>query len=123
MPNAGGVLILGLGCESNQINKLLAEIPDLDRTRLRAFAAQALAVGAERIDFAQMQFAELAEQARALSRTLEAHGFRVAVFTDLAAFRAATVDAAAVRARYGIALDARPARPGFPAGHFPDRKP
>jgi len=40
-PNAGGVLIVGLGCESNQIDKLLAEIPEADRTRLRAFSAQA----------------------------------------------------------------------------------
>ncbi|MCC5980366.1 MAG: altronate dehydratase [Oceanicaulis sp.] len=40
-PNAGGVLIVGLGCESNQIDKLLEAAPDLDRTRIRAFAAQA----------------------------------------------------------------------------------
>lgn len=40
-PNAGGVLILGLGCENNQLDALLAEIPDLDRARLRSFAAQA----------------------------------------------------------------------------------
>lgn len=40
-PNAGGVLILGLGCENNQLDALLKEIPDLDRTRLRSFATQA----------------------------------------------------------------------------------
>jgi altronate hydrolase len=40
-PNAGGVLILGLGCESNQLAALLDSIPELDRTRVRAFAAQA----------------------------------------------------------------------------------
>lgn len=39
-PNAGGVLILGLGCENNQLEALVKEIPDLDRARLRAFAAQ-----------------------------------------------------------------------------------
>ncbi len=38
-PNAGGVLILGLGCESNQLAGLLAEIGDGDG-RIRAFAAQ-----------------------------------------------------------------------------------
>lgn len=38
-PNAGGVLILGLGCESNQLAGLLAEVGDRDG-RLRAFAAQ-----------------------------------------------------------------------------------
>jgi altronate hydrolase len=37
-PNAGGVLILGLGCESNQLDALLAEIGDQDR--IRAFTTQ-----------------------------------------------------------------------------------
>lgn len=40
-PNAGGVLILGLGCESNQLSKLLADIPESERERIRYFAAQA----------------------------------------------------------------------------------
>lgn len=40
-PNAGGVLILGLGCESNQLSKLLSEIPESERDRIRHFAAQA----------------------------------------------------------------------------------
>lgn len=40
-PNAGGVLIVGLGCESNQLEPLLAELPDAQRARVRAFAAQA----------------------------------------------------------------------------------
>lgn len=40
-PNAGGVLILGLGCESNQLQALLDSAPHLDRNRLRAFTAQA----------------------------------------------------------------------------------
>jgi altronate hydrolase len=40
-PNAGGVLILGLGCESNQLKQLLAEIPEADRAHIRSFAAQA----------------------------------------------------------------------------------
>jgi altronate hydrolase len=40
-PNAGGVLVLGLGCESNQLDALLPLIPDADPARLRAFAAQA----------------------------------------------------------------------------------
>jgi altronate hydrolase len=39
-PNAGGVLILGLGCESNQLDKLLADIPAAERQHIRAFAAQ-----------------------------------------------------------------------------------
>jgi altronate hydrolase len=39
-PNAGGVLILGLGCESNQLSALLESAPGLDPERLRAFTAQ-----------------------------------------------------------------------------------
>lgn len=38
-PNAGGVLILGLGCENNQLDELLAAA-DLDPDRLRAFSTQ-----------------------------------------------------------------------------------
>jgi altronate hydrolase len=40
-PNAGGVLILGLGCESNQLEPLLQEIPESQRAHIRTFAAQA----------------------------------------------------------------------------------
>jgi altronate hydrolase len=39
-PNAGGVLILGLGCENNQLKALLESAPDLDPARLRAFTTQ-----------------------------------------------------------------------------------
>jgi altronate hydrolase len=39
-PNAGGVLILGLGCESNQLDKLLADIPVSQRAHIQSFAAQ-----------------------------------------------------------------------------------
>jgi altronate hydrolase len=39
-PNAGGVLVLGLGCESNQLDALLRAAPDIDPARLRAFTAQ-----------------------------------------------------------------------------------
>jgi altronate hydrolase len=39
-PNAGGVLIVGLGCENNQLDALLAAVPGLDRSRIRAFNAQ-----------------------------------------------------------------------------------
>lgn len=40
-PNAGGVLIVGLGCESNQLDALLAEIPEPLRGRVRTLKAQA----------------------------------------------------------------------------------
>jgi altronate hydrolase len=39
-PNAGGVLVLGLGCENNQMQQLLALAGDVDRTRLRFFNTQ-----------------------------------------------------------------------------------
>ncbi|WP_285016573.1 altronate dehydratase family protein [Novosphingobium sp. fls2-241-R2A-195] len=39
-PNAGGVLLLGLGCESNQLEELLKRIPDDRRDRLRVLRAQ-----------------------------------------------------------------------------------
>ncbi|WP_260929762.1 UxaA family hydrolase [Novosphingobium sp. 9] len=39
-PNAGGVLLLGLGCESNQLDALLTRIPSERRDRLRVLRAQ-----------------------------------------------------------------------------------
>ncbi|HEY0043796.1 MAG TPA: altronate dehydratase family protein, partial [Allosphingosinicella sp.] len=39
-PNAGGVLLVGLGCESNQMDRLLAEIPESLRGRVRTLRAQ-----------------------------------------------------------------------------------
>lgn len=39
-PNAGGVLIVGLGCESNQIDALLALLPTERRARVRTLRAQ-----------------------------------------------------------------------------------
>jgi altronate hydrolase len=40
-PNAGGVLIIGLGCESNQLGALLERIPGERRERIRTVRAQA----------------------------------------------------------------------------------
>jgi altronate hydrolase len=39
-PNAGGVLVLGLGCENNQMQSLLAQAGDIDQSRLRFFNTQ-----------------------------------------------------------------------------------
>jgi altronate hydrolase len=39
-PNVGGVLVLGLGCENNQMQTLLAQAGDLDQARLRFFNSQ-----------------------------------------------------------------------------------
>ena len=40
-PNAGGVLLIGLGCESNQLNALAHQIPESLRGRVRTLEAQA----------------------------------------------------------------------------------
>jgi altronate hydrolase len=39
-PNAGGVLLIGLGCESNQLGPLIASMRGADAARVRSFAAQ-----------------------------------------------------------------------------------
>lgn len=39
-PNAGGVLILGLGCENNQLNELMALAGDVDKSRIAFFNTQ-----------------------------------------------------------------------------------
>ena len=39
-PNAGGVLVLGLGCENNQMQDLLAQAEGVDRDRIRFFNTQ-----------------------------------------------------------------------------------
>ena len=39
-PNAGGVLIVGLGCENNKMNDFLAEVGEVDEERVRHFSCQ-----------------------------------------------------------------------------------
>lgn len=39
-PNAGGVLVIGLGCENNRMDTLLAMASDVDRNRIRYFQSQ-----------------------------------------------------------------------------------
>jgi altronate hydrolase len=39
-PNAGGVLVIGLGCENNQLSTLMAETKDIDSSRVRYFNSQ-----------------------------------------------------------------------------------
>lgn len=41
-PNAGGVLIVGLGCENNQLGALIESIPAARRTHIRSVAAQSV---------------------------------------------------------------------------------
>lgn len=42
-PNAGGVLVLGLGCENLQLDTLIKSIPDVDQSRLKFFNSQKVA--------------------------------------------------------------------------------
>ncbi|NUN70720.1 MAG: altronate dehydratase [Bacteroidetes bacterium] len=42
-PNAGAVLVLGLGCENLQLDQLIKSIPDIDPKRLRFFNSQKVA--------------------------------------------------------------------------------
>ncbi|MEP1448990.1 MAG: altronate dehydratase family protein [Paraglaciecola sp.] len=39
-PNAGGVLVIGLGCENNQLDGLIRATPNMDPSRLRFFNSQ-----------------------------------------------------------------------------------
>ncbi|MBA16390.1 MAG: altronate hydrolase [Sphingomonas sp.] len=39
-PNAAGVLLLGLGCESNQLDALIAAVPERSRAKIRTLRAQ-----------------------------------------------------------------------------------
>jgi altronate hydrolase len=39
-PNAAGVLLLGLGCESNQLDALLAAVPEAARNKVRLLSSQ-----------------------------------------------------------------------------------
>ena len=64
-PNAGGVLLIGLGCESNQLDDLVALIPERSRSKLRIMRAQE--PGDERTR-ALALVAELVEQAGGMAR-------------------------------------------------------
>ncbi|HEX9484969.1 MAG TPA: altronate dehydratase family protein [Gemmatimonadaceae bacterium] len=61
-PNAGGVLVLGLGCESNQMEALLEHAGDIDRHRLRFFNTQDV------IDELEQGTAEVSELVAVVSR-------------------------------------------------------
>ena len=39
-PNAGGVVLIGLGCESNQLGALIAAVPERSRAKIRVLRAQ-----------------------------------------------------------------------------------
>lgn len=64
-PNAGGVLLLGLGCEENQLAALVERIPAVHRPRLRTLVAQ---MSVDEMDEASSAIDELAELAAADER-------------------------------------------------------
>lgn len=57
-PNAGGVLIVGLGCESNQLDALIDRIPAEQRSKIRTLAAQ---MSADEVDDGVALVGELVE--------------------------------------------------------------
>jgi len=65
-PNAGGVVIIGLGCENNQLDRLLDGMENMDRDRIRAFNAQSVA---DEEDSGLKAINELAEVMAADERT------------------------------------------------------
>jgi len=66
-PNAGGVVVIGLGCENNRLAGVLAEAQGANRARIRSFSAQAvedeieegLAAVAELVDIVRHDTREL----------------------------------------------------------------
>lgn len=64
-PNAAGVLLLGLGCESNQLDRLLQEVPEHVRGRVRCLVSQS--VGDEHAAAAAL-IDEMVEQAATAQR-------------------------------------------------------
>ena len=66
-PNAGGVLIVGLGCEENQVKALLATIPAARRSNIRTLTTQ---TSGDEIAEGCALVAELAALARAPRQTV-----------------------------------------------------
>lgn len=64
-PNAGGVLLIGLGCESNQLARLLEEVPESYRARIRTVVAQD---SADEFEDGLAAVAELAAEAARMKR-------------------------------------------------------
>jgi len=65
-PNAGGVLIVGLGCESNQIQRLLEEVDPKARDHIRTLTAQ---LAGDEVEEGVALVEQLIEQAARTPRT------------------------------------------------------
>ena len=68
-PNAGGVLVVGLGCENNQLRAML-DAANLDPSRVRSFNAQAVDDEVEEGVRALEELAELLQQDKRVPRPL-----------------------------------------------------
>ena len=68
-PNAGGVLVVGLGCENNQLRAML-DAANLDPTRVRSFNAQAVDDEVEEGVRALEELADLLQQDQRVPRPL-----------------------------------------------------
>ena len=68
-PNAGGVLVVGLGCENNQLRAML-DAANLDPTRVRSFNAQAVDDEVDEGVRALEELAELLQQDQRVPRPL-----------------------------------------------------
>ena len=64
-PNAAGVLLLGLGCESNQLDALVEAVPEATRGKLRLLSSQ---TAGDELAAAGALIDELVEQARTARR-------------------------------------------------------
>lgn len=70
-PNAAGVLLVGLGCESNQLSALLETLPSETRARVRSVAAQAAGDEVAEGVAAVQSLAEAAASARRVEMGLD----------------------------------------------------
>lgn len=64
-PNAAGVLLLGLGCESNQLDALIDALPEAARGKIRLLSSQ---TAGDELAAAGLLIDELVEQARTAER-------------------------------------------------------
>jgi len=67
-PNAGGVLVLGLGCENNQINELKKVLGEFDASRVRFITAQEVE---DEVEVGFKIVCQLSEQMKADKRTIQ----------------------------------------------------
>lgn len=75
-PNAGGVVLLGLGCESNQLDAMLARLPPQVLARVRTVRAQA---SADEFGEAMAAVDALAEAAQAQRQAVPLSALRLGV--------------------------------------------